>query len=106
MTRRRSRNGSQKNRITSERRRKVVPKLLDRDGNACYYCREPFTDERVPTIDHIVPISEGGGNTQANMVLACDWCNEKRGTKTVDQYICWLIDHHIPAERRRKRALH
>ena len=99
-------NGSKKNRLTAERRRQVVAKLLKRDGPLCFWCREDFNDDWPPTIDHIVPITEGGDNMQENLVLACSWCNQKRGTKTPDQFIAWLAQHHTPRKNRRVRKLH
>src|SRR5687768_13236267 len=32
-----------------------------------------------PTIEHIIPLSRGGGNKQANQTIACSRCNNKRG---------------------------
>ena len=99
-------NGSKKNRLTATRRREVVAKLLIRDGPQCFWCQEEFDEAWVPTIDHITPIAEGGGNEQENLVLACTWCNEKRGTKSANRYICWLSAHYVPKERRKTRRLH
>lgn len=31
------------------------------------------------TIDHIIPLTRGGGNEPANMVPSCSPCNNKRG---------------------------
>jgi len=39
-------------------------------GQICYYCGEFAT-----CIDHIVPVSFGGGNNISNLVLSCSWCN-------------------------------
>jgi 5-methylcytosine-specific restriction endonuclease McrA len=45
----------------------------------------------VATVDHIVPLSEGGTNGYENFALICKSCNEKkdwekRGRKSVRQY--------------------
>ena len=39
-------------------------------GQVCYYCGEFAT-----CIDHLVPVSFGGGNNIDNLVLSCSWCN-------------------------------
>jgi hypothetical protein len=39
-------------------------------GQSCYYCGEFAT-----CIDHIIPVSYGGGNDIENLVLSCSWCN-------------------------------
>ena len=38
--------------------------------------------ELFPTIDHVVPRSKGGRDSWANLVLACDKCNVKKGDRT------------------------
>lgn len=61
--------------------------LRERDGDTCHYCGREMNfsrpDRKIPkdkaTIDHVVPISRGGGHTFENTVLACWGCNaEKR----------------------------
>lgn len=53
----------------------------ERDGWACGICREPvdmeisYPDPMSRSIDHIVPISKGGGDTPENVQLAHLSCN-------------------------------
>lgn len=44
----------------------------------CIYCGCKLTQENA-TSDHIIPISNGGNNTQINLVVVCKKCNENRG---------------------------
>lgn len=48
----------------------------------CEYCQ---TDERWQlvqfTVDHIVPISDGGSNELSNLALACFHCNRRKSNK-------------------------
>jgi len=53
--------------------------LAARDGGSrCRYCgkRRKLCDL---TVDHVVPVSRGGGNALTNLVLACRVCNWTKG---------------------------
>lgn len=63
--------------LTSSQRKAIRKKLTKRDGCACWYCTEFFTDDDFATIEHLVPQSEGGGHQLANLVLAHKSCNQK-----------------------------
>ncbi len=55
--------------------------LIARDGDVCHYCGYGFDDTNFVyqvTVDHIVPISEGGSDDLTNLVLACRQCNGKK----------------------------
>jgi 5-methylcytosine-specific restriction endonuclease McrA len=52
----------------------------------CIYCENPLTMENA-TSDHIIPISEGGNNTQVNLVVCCKDCNNERGNMDFKTYI-------------------
>jgi hypothetical protein len=51
----------------------------------CPYCGLPLGDSI--HADHIYPVSKGGLSTIENMVLICDQCNLKKGSKTLRQFI-------------------
>lgn len=55
--------------------------ILRRDGNQCQYCGR--TDGL--TIDHVIPKSQGGGDTWENLVTACTRCNNKKANRTPEQ---------------------
>lgn len=44
----------------------------------CHWCKTPFTAQRRPTHDHVIPLSKGGGNTLANSCCACRPCNIRK----------------------------
>jgi len=49
-----------------------------RDHGECQYCG--VTLKRCDaTIDHVKPKSKGGRGTWDNLVLACKYCNQKKG---------------------------
>lgn len=47
-------------------------------GGRCAYCG---TKPRKLTIDHVVPISKGGGTVPENIVPACSFCNTSKGAR-------------------------
>lgn len=54
--------------------------LCQKFDNLCLCC-----GKRLPiTVDHIVPISKGGGNTIDNIQPLCKTCNNKKFTKIID----------------------
>lgn len=59
-------------------------------GNRCVFCgrettREPGGDRS--NIDHSIPRSRGGDNTQANAQNTCQNCNQDKGTMTTEEYM-------------------
>lgn len=49
--------------------------IKKRDGDCCFYCKNKFSEEGKPTIEHLLPLSKGGSNGIANLALAHEECN-------------------------------
>lgn len=47
-------------------------------GGRCIYCARPFTEDRPATLEHIVPVSKGGGDWKSNVAASCLPCNRER----------------------------
>lgn len=68
--------------------------IFERDGWACGICELPvergltFPDPGYPTLDHIVPMSQGGGHLAANVQLAHFYCNSVKGARAVEDIAC------------------
>lgn len=65
-------------------------KVWRRDNFTCRYCG---SWAQYLTLDHVIPETEGGTNTQDNLVTACSSCNQKKGSKTYEEFVNskWLI---------------
>ncbi len=57
--------------------------LLFLYDHRCAYCR---TDKKELTQDHVIPLSRGGDHTITNIVPACQSCNSRKGTKTLEEW--------------------
>jgi len=55
--------------------------LFARDENRCQYCGRAFATSEL-SLDHVVPLSHGGGSSWANVVCACTHCNKMKGGRT------------------------
>jgi 5-methylcytosine-specific restriction endonuclease McrA len=93
-----------KRRRTNAGRARVIRALLARDGDRCHWCSIQMRYPWTPTIEHMVPKSLGGSNRLENLVLACDWCNQKRGVMSPKEFRVWLDRNWVPVERRKLRV--
>lgn len=59
--------------------RKVFKELLGKYNFSCVHCGEK--NEKKLTIDHIHPVSKGGGDETDNLQILCKSCNSKKGAK-------------------------
>jgi len=58
--------------------------LLEKWGRKCAYCGA----EGIPLeVEHIVPKARGGSNRVSNLTLACRGCNQKKGSRTAEEYL-------------------
>ncbi len=58
--------------------------LFVRDRYTCKYCGETVTGDNA-TLDHVVPVSRGGADTEVNLVTACLICNSLKSGKTYEE---------------------
>jgi CRISPR/Cas system Type II protein with McrA/HNH and RuvC-like nuclease domain len=56
--------------------------------NTCFYCEIKLTD-KTKTIDHIIPKSKKSTNKSDNKVFCCNYCNQDKGSKSLEE---WLLD--------------
>lgn len=58
--------------------KKVRFEIFKRDGFTCQYCGAHPPDV-ILHVDHIKPVSRGGGNEPENLITACEACNLGKG---------------------------
>lgn len=52
----------------------------------CYYCQRPLLPKEV-TMDHVVPLRQGGESKKSNLVVACKDCNNKKKDLTTVEWL-------------------
>lgn len=58
----------------------VRHRILQRDRHRCGYC-----GESAGTVDHVLPLSQGGDDRDSNLVAACGKCNGIKGKRTPEK---------------------
>lgn len=70
-----------KDRIPLNLRRRVI----ERDGYYCVYCDEDLTNAEIH-LDHVIPESQGGTTTYANLQVTCRKCNLAKGILSESEF--------------------
>ncbi len=71
--------------------RYTLAEIAQRDHHRCQLCRRKvnmaiqWPDPKSPSIDHVVPVSEGGDDVPANVQLAHFGCNSSKGPRGSQQ---------------------
>ena len=66
-------------------------KILTMQNNRCNICGRKFIKKRLPTTDHIIPLSRGGNLTFENTQALCGSCNSRKHAKLDPQFIqTWI----------------
>lgn len=77
---------------------KQKERIFEADGHKCVYCGRhkddgtPFNEDPsyyALSVDHLVPVSQGGDNSDANMVTACMPCNMKKNGRAPEE--CGMV---------------
>ena len=92
------------NYVPTSRKKQIIRfskiNIFLRDGFRCQYCGIIGTKPEL-TLDHVMPIVQGGEKSWKNNVTACSTCNQKKGGRTPSQAKMRLIQkpkqpHWIP----------
>ncbi len=58
--------------------------LFERDKWLCYYCGEKVTEANA-TLDHYIPVSQGGTSSKDNLFTSCLVCNSVKSGKRYEE---------------------
>lgn len=72
-------------------KRNVLQSVFERDEYTCQYCGiwcydSYVNDPKALTVDHMLPVSVGGGNRIDNLVTCCRDCNLVKGSKLFNSF--------------------
>lgn len=59
--------------------------IFERDAYRCRYCEKQLT-RFTATLDHMKPVSKGGGNDYENVITACLGCNSRKTGKYLSDF--------------------
>jgi len=68
-----------------------IAKLIKRDGLRCCWCSKMCDPEAepdyylYPTVEHVIPKSEGGSGRMCNLRIACKRCNNTRQSMVIEK---------------------
>lgn len=61
-------------------------KVFERDEYKCKYCGKQCT-RFTATLDHVMPVTQGGDNSFSNLVTACLDCNSRKNNRPVGDFL-------------------
>lgn len=71
--------------------KKLRFEIFKRDSFTCQYCGS-HPPAVVLHADHIIPVADGGQNTEDNLITACEACNLGKGARPLDSAPLPLAD--------------
>jgi 5-methylcytosine-specific restriction endonuclease McrA len=75
--------------------------VYERDKGTCAYCGK-WIQISAATLDHVIPLRQGGKSTWENLVNSCSRCNQRKGGRTPGgAHMKLLFRHEIPKVRLR-----
>ena len=72
-----------------ERSKNIKHLLFGKQEGICNGCKRHFPFNNF-TLDHIVPLAVGGADIDENLQLLCNWCNSKKGTRSMPEFLAAL----------------
>lgn len=84
--------------------KKVRFEVFKRDGFTCQYCGAT-PPKVILQVDHIVPVVEGGGNDEPNLITSCQPCNIGKGPVPLSSAPASLKDRAAEAKEKEEQIL-
>lgn len=72
-------------------------KMGDKSNNRCCHCGKKCYPGYGATVEHFIPISQGGTNNKENMIMLCEACNKEKSNKIYEptMYLKYLDKEHL-----------
>jgi DNA-directed RNA polymerase subunit RPC12/RpoP len=67
-----------------------IVKFKKESEKVCHYCGKKITLKEELTVDHVVPVSKGGVNSEDNFVISCKACNSEKADLNAERYAEFL----------------
>ena len=69
----------------------------EKSGHKCCHCGKKVYPDYGATIDHFIPLSQGGKSIETNMIMLCDKCNTEKKDKIYDPvtYLKYLNEEDL-----------
>ena len=69
-------------------------RLFQEQGGCCALCCKPMAeadvlDSTCLQVEHLTPVSKGGGHEDENLVLSHRTCNQEKAAKTIPELVEW-----------------
>jgi 5-methylcytosine-specific restriction endonuclease McrA len=77
-----------KTRVQGVARRRII---WERDGGVCYLCKGQTIFGQFE-LDHLVPVSRGGDNSEGNIAVTHRSCNRSRGVRIEEAQLLKLLE--------------
>ena len=72
--------------ISKKKRSELRKDLYAKQEGHCAGCNRPYALKDL-AVDHMIPLSRGGSDDDANKQLLCTSCNSSKGAKTQDEFL-------------------
>ena len=64
----------------------ILKEIFNKTKGKCTYCKTKITLMDF-SLDHKIPRVSGGTNKKSNLVACCLWCNKKKNTLSVKEFM-------------------
>lgn len=81
-----------------------IRKAMYEKEKSCTYCKIELTYEQT-TIDHKIPRSRGGTDDPENLTIACEECNGRKRSMTVEEFLACGMGKNLPPSKGELRRL-
>ena len=65
---------------------KQLNKLVEDSHNICFWCNSNIPEGKMH-FDHVYPLAKGGKHHISNIVVSCQHCNNKKGSKDPEVFL-------------------